>query len=468
MTISKWLRPDLTRGTPWKVLLLFTLPIFLGNLVGMAYTLSDGVFLGWQSETVLSAVGAASQLVYPATIFGLGLPVGMANFTANLFGAKDIKGVRHSYGVSILLNLFRAIALTVIVVPLVPVLMKMGKIDAGTETYQMAQTYMYVILSGLIGVFFYNFFLNFLRAISDVETQFWLLGIYTGLNILLDYLFIVVAKWGAFGAALAYVLATLLISVIGFIWIYCKYPTLRLHKEDWKLDWPFVREHLRLGLPMALQYSVLAVGCVLMQGAVDSYGTAAINGYLIGSKIDNLLCTFMVAYGYAVGVYCAQNYGAKQYKRVKDGINQSCVIMVIDVAVLILVTYLVKDAACYMFLPNPSQETIDYCRIYLYWDIAGYLGLFMIYIGRSALQGVGKPLFPFLGGVGEFAARALGALVFVVPYGVVSALGAQSMAWILAGLIDLVGCLIFIYFNPLYRKNEDRPVEDPIVKTGLQ
>jgi putative MATE family efflux protein len=450
----KLTQKDLTVGTPWKVLLLFSLPIFLGNLVQMAYVWIDGIFVGALGEAPLAAIGASANIIYPATVFAQGLPIGLGNYTSQLFGAKDENGVRRSYATSIVLNLVAGLVLTLATVLLVPAFLKAGNLTPGTDVYEYSMIYMYIMLGGLLGIFFLNFYLNFLRAIGDASMQFWIIAIYTVINIFFDWILIPVAHLGVMGSALAYVISTVLISLISMVWVYFKYPNLRLKKSDFKMEWPFIQKHLRIALPLAVQFSILAIGVMIMQGAVDSYGQAAINGYYAGSKIDNLLCTFIIAYGYSLGAYCGQNYGAKQYKRVKDGVTQSFVVWAIQTAVLMLVTFLVKDKAASFFLASPDADTVEYCRIYLYWDIAGYGLLSLIYLGRNALQGIGKPLVSFISGISEFVGRVLGSLVFVIPFGAVAALGAQSMAWMVAGIINLIGLIIYIYANPLYKKNE--------------
>lgn len=450
---------DLTVGTPWKVLLLFTIPIFLGNLIQMAYTWTDGMFVGGLGQDYLAAVGSSANIIYPATVFASGLPVGLGNFTSQLFGAKDEKGVRHSYGVSLVIVLVAGLIMTILTVFLVPTFLQVAKFEAGTAVFEYARIYMYVMLGGLLGSCFFYYFQNFLRAIGDASLQFWTIAIYTGINVLFDFLFICVGHLGVMGSALAYVVSMVLSSIVSYVWIHFKYPELRLHKEDFQYERKFIRAHLRLAVPLAAEFSILAIGVMIMQGAVDGYGTAAINGYYAGSKIDNLLCTFIIAYGYALGAYAGQNYGAKQYKRVKDGLNQAFIVWAIQTLVIMLITYLVRNQAAYFFLDNPSEATIEYCRIYLYWDIAGYGMLGLIYLGRNALTAIGKPGISFFSGILEMALRIIGALVFVIPFGATAALGAQSMAWIGAGTLNLIGLLVYITFNPLYKKNDLRPAE---------
>ena len=445
---------DLTVGTPWKVLLIFSLPIFLGSLVSMVYTWTDGVFLGQMGEENLAAAGAAANIIYPATVFAQGLPVGLGNFTSQLFGAKDEKGVRHSYGVSIIIILVAGLLMTLATLLLVPSFLQAGNIQPGSAIYDYSRIYMYIMLGGLLGAFFMYFFQSLLRAIGDSVLQFWIVAIYTGINILLDFLFIFVGRLGVMGCAIAFVISTVLISIVSYLWIYFKYPEYRLHKEDFKCDPAFVKAHLRIAVPLAAQYSILAIGVMIMQGAVDSYGTDAINGYFAGSRLDNLLCTFIFGFGYSLGAYCGQNYGAKQYKRVRDGVTQSFVVWGLSTLVVMLITFLLKDQVASFFLSNPTAKTVEYCRIYLYWDIAGYACLGLIYLGRNALSGIGKSGVSLISGITEMVLRILGSLAFAIPFGVVAALGAQSMAWIGAGLVNLVGLIIYILAKPLFKKNE--------------
>ncbi|MCI1245735.1 MAG: MATE family efflux transporter [Bacilli bacterium] len=457
---------DLTVGTPWKVLLIFSIPIFLGNLVQMAYSWGDSVFVGQLGATAFSAVGASANLIYPATIFAQGLPAGLGNFTSQLFGAKDIKAVRHSYGISILINLIVGSIMTMVTLLLVPAFLAAGGISSGTALYDYSRIYMYVMLGGLLGTFFLYFYQNFMRAIGDAVLQFVSMGVYAAVNILLDFLFIWVAHWGVMGCALAFVASTVIASIASYFLVYLKYPELHLRKDDFKYDRKFIHNHLRIGIPLALEFSILAIGVMAMQRSIDGYGTAAINGYYAGSRVDYLLCTFIIAYGYSLGAFCGQNYGAKQYKRVKDGISQSMVVLLIQSVIQIVLTFLVRDKAAFFFLANPDAETIKYCRIYLYWDMAGYLLLNMIYLGRNALSAIGKPSVSFWSGVTEMVWRFIGALVLTIPYGVVAALGAQSMAWIFAGIVNFVGFIVFVYAKPIFKKNESLVSETKIPQPG--
>jgi putative MATE family efflux protein len=453
-------REDLTVGTPWKVLLLFAVPIFIGNVIQQIYGLTDAVLVGKViGFDAFSAIGISGSVTYIATVFVSGFAAGAAAYTAQLYGAQDMKAVRHSYGVSIIINLIAGLILTLVMELLLKQLLLMVNLEEGTVDWQYAEIYSAIIFGGLVAIALYNMYLSFLRAIGDTRTPLYLLIIYSAFNILFDFLFIFVFHWGVVGAASAYVGSITLSTVIAAIWVYVKYPDLRLAKEDFKLDGNFVKEHLKLGLPLGAQFSILGIGVIAMQGAVQQYGgTQASGGYNAACKIENFLCTTINAIGASVAAFSGQNYGAKKYKRVKQGMNQAIIIMVFLSIINIIVTFLMLDVACGLFLSNPDAATVEYCKIYLIWDIVGYFSLSLIYVFRYTLQGIGKPLAPFLGGVGELIGRLLYSLVFTQFWGATAALGASGGgAWIICSLVLLVGAIIEIYRNPKFAKDEETP-----------
>lgn len=461
-SLKKLSQLDLTKGTPWQVLLIFCIPIILGNFVSQIYSIVDGIFVGKViGSTAFAAIGLCGNITYIATAIGAGIPAGTSGYTAQLYGARDYDKVRQSYATTILFCVIGGILITALMIGLTNPLLWAAALTPGTEVYDLAATYIMIIFAGLIAVFFYNMYLNFLRAIGDSKVPFFLLCIYAGCNILFDYLLIVVAKWGVVGAGLAFDLAVSAAAIAGAVWTYLKYPRLHLRRSDFRFDKPFWKEHLRMGLPMAFLFAFIGISCLIMQGAIDGFGSDAINGYSAASKVENFLCVFIGSFGSAMEAYCGQNYGAKQYERVKKGVLQGFVIILVDAVLKILISFLVKDAACDIFLSSPNDATREYCRIYLYWDMATYFFLGLIYLCRNALLGVGKVFPPLFSGIAEFTGRLLCALALVPTLGAVIALGAPGVAWILAGTLLFVWACISILFNKKYKINEPRVVPVP-------
>lgn len=206
------------------------------------------------------------------------------------------------------------------------------------------------------------------------------------------------------------------------------------------------------GLFLLIGFSVL-----IMQGGIDQFGSEAINGYSSASRLENLLCVFISSLGSALEAYCGVNYGAKQYHRLKIGLTQSVIIMGIDLLLKIGISLLVMDRAADFFLSAPSETTKAYCRMYIYWDIATYLFLGMIYVFRNALLGLGKSWPPFFSGMAEFVGRSVMSLAIVIPLGAVAAFGSPGIAWVLSGTLLMVWGIVTVYRNPKFNHDEILP-----------
>jgi putative MATE family efflux protein len=454
--MKKFFQFDLSKGTPWKVLLLFTLPILFGNFIGQIYSVFDGILIGhFINSNAFAAIGLAGSVTYFGTAIASGLPAGTSGYSAQLYGAKDAEGVRKSYAATLLIALVAGLAISLLMVALLDPLLAFAQIEKGSEVYSYARLYIFIIFIGLTGVFFYNSFLCFLRAIGDSFVPFWLLIIYAGLNIAFDALFIIVCQYGVMGAALAYDLSVALTSVIGFFWVYGKYPFLRLSPRDFHFPHHFLFQHIKMGLPMGALFGVIGLGVLMMQGAIDSYGTDCINGYSAASRMENFLCSFIGGFGSAMEAYTGQNYGAKKYKRIKQGFTQGLIILTIDAALKIIITWIVMDKACDLFLSEVNDATREYCRIYMYWDMVTYLFLGLIYLSRNVLLGLGNVWPPFISGVGEMVGRVVPAKVFTKYYGAPSALGGAGIAWVISGTLLTSWALKDVYFNPKFKADEE-------------
>lgn len=453
----------LTEGTPWKVLLLFSLPVFLGNLIQNFYGLFDGVIVGKiLGSEAFGAIGLTGYITYIGTALASGLPSGTSGFTAQLFGAKKQDDVRKSYAVTLLICLVGGFVISALMMALGHPLCHLANLQAGTTVYEDAYLYMMLIFAGITGIFLYNMYLNFLRAIGDSVVPFLLLVIYALLNMAFDYLFIAVFHWGVLGAGLAYDAAVLIAAFVGALWMYFKYPWLRLHRADFSFSKSFLGNHLRMGLPMGIEFSVIGLGCLAMQGAIDSFGSETIAGYITATKVENFLCAFVGGFGSALVAYVGQNYGAGKADRIKQGIRQGFVILLIDWALKALITWALGDRACDLFLSSGSAVTRQACWIYMCWDMLGYGFLGGIYLYRSALLGIGKVIPTFFGGVGELTGRVLLAWVFTPIFGVSAALGGSFFAWMLSALVCGICIGVFVFLNPYFLKNENSAKPTPI------
>jgi putative MATE family efflux protein len=449
---------DLSKGTPWKVILLFSLPIIFGNFLAQIYSIADGYMVGrYVSEDAFAAISLSGNIMYLGTASLTGLAAGMSGFTAQLFGAKDYQGLRKSYATSLFLGVIITLVLSLLLLGLLDPILLLAKVEVGSNVYQLSKLYLMVIFAGLIGTFLFNLYLNFLRAIGDSFVPLFLLIIYSFLNMGLDYLFIVVLRMGVLGAGLSYDIALLLSGLTGTVWVYIKYPRLHLQWKDFSFEKNFFLSHLKMGLPMAGLFLLIGFSVLIMQGGIDQFGSEAINGYSSASRLENLLCVFISSLGSALEAYCGVNYGAKQYHRLKIGVTQSVIIMGIDLLLKIGISLIVMDKAADFFLSAPSETTKAYCRMYIYWDLATYLFLGLIYVFRNALLGLGKSWPPFFSGMAEFVGRSVMSLAIVIPLGAVAAFGSPGIAWVLSGTLLMVWGIVTVYRNPKFNHDEILP-----------
>src|SRR5574344_343604 len=467
---------DLTNGTPWKVILQFLFPIFLSLCFQQVYSLTDALIVGQYLPLQFAGVSDTASLVFIVLQFAFGCTAGFSVITSNRYGEKDMKGVRKSFATSIILSFAISIFLTIIALVSVPYLLRWIKLDPAVDptTYQAAYVYIMVIYGGLICQVFYNMICSILRSVGDSLTPLLFLIISSILNIGLDFAFILLmptTDLKVAGAAIATVLAQGLSAFLCFIYTFKKYPELKLTKSDFALDWANVRDHLKQGLPLAFQFSILAIGLIMMQASVDAFdigqtladGSPAHysqDGYGAGGKLFNFLMMAYDALGTSMLSFTAQNNGAGLKSRIKKGTTQSFAIMgVIYVLVNIIgLSACINGAFLYVFLSADSiyPQTIFFGTSYFYEVLPLSFILGALFIGRNVVQGLGKPLFPFLAGVGELVARLLactflpGLINPANPTSNASFYGvalADPLAWSFACLFLIYGLVRYVYMN---------------------
>lgn len=420
--ISRISRPvNLTVGTPWKVILTYAAPIILSYFLQQLYVLTDAVICG---QVLTAEEVAGVNDTFPLTFiflqFAFGCTAGFSVITARCVGSANAKGVRRSFVTQIYLSVIISAALTVISIILLPTMLGMINVTPeNKEVYDAAYIYCLVIFIGIIAQMGYNFICGILRAYGDSVTPLIFLIISTALNVGLDILFLVTFRMGPAGAAIATVL-TQFLSVIGcFIYTFARYSDLRLRKEDWKISRSSIGLHLKQGVPLGLQFSILAVGIIVMQGAVVKFdltetgimvaGTPAQNGFGAANKLTNFLMSLMNGLGAAILGFNAQNYGKGEYARIKRGTLQALVIMLIIFAFCLAAGLLLSINGAYQYIfMSPEKitpESIKFGNIFIYVDIALFFVLGTLFITRSAVQGIGKAGYVLGAGIAELIAR---------------------------------------------------------------
>ena len=416
---------DLTQGVCWKTILIFSLPIILSYLLQQVYTISDAAIVG-QTLTAQEVAGVndTTSLVFIFLQFAFGVSAGFCVITSCSVGCRDQRGVRRSLATQILLSAALTVLLTVLALTLLdPMLAWIHITPDNPEVYRAAHTYCAVIFAGIGVQLFYNFICSFLRSLGDSVTPLLFLLFSTVLNVGLDLLFILSFHWGVAGAAVATVAAQLISTVACFIYALFRYPDIRPHREDWRVTWWDIRRHITQGVPLGLQFSVLAVGIIVMQSMVVRFdmldgvmvSNAAQNGFGAANKLSNLMMTPMNGLGAAMTSFTAQNLGAGKPDRIKRGTLQALVMMAILAVAAAGIGLLLTCSEFYLriFLSadKVTADTIRYGNALLYVDFSMYLFLGFIFAVRNCVQGIGRSEFVLGAGAAELVARIVVSLL---------------------------------------------------------
>ena len=366
----------------------------------------------------VAGVNDTAPIIYVFLQFAFGVSTGFCAVTARAVGARDSEDVRRSLATQIVLSAVLTFVLTAVALAVLnPMLAWINVTPSSPEVYKAARTYCMIIFAGIGAQLFYNFICSFLRALGDSVTPLLFLLFSTVLNVGLDLLFIVVFRWGVAGAAIATVLAQLLSTVACFVYAFRKYPEIRLSPEDWHIRRPDVVCHLVQGVPLGLQFSVLAIGIIVMQSVIVKFdmqggimvSNAAQNGFGAANKLNNLLMTPLNGLGSAMTSFTAQSYGAGDTRRIRrgtlHGMGIMAVMAVVNAGIGLLLT--IDGTYLHMFLSADkiTAETVRFGNCYLYIDMALYLFLGCIFVWRNCVQGIGRTQFVLAAGAAELVAR---------------------------------------------------------------
>lgn len=442
---------NLTTGTPWKVIAQFSLPVIGGNLFQLFYTLADTIIVGKTlGAEALAAVGATATIVYFELCFIQGFTGGFGILLGQAFGEKSEQKMRESAAASTVLSVLCTLFLTVVLCALVHPILKW--MNTPQDIYQRTYDYLFIIFLGSGATVFYNLISNMLRALGDSRTPLYFLIISSLLNVALDIIFIIPLGMGVGGAAWATVLAQLISAVLCIWYAGKKFEILRITRDIFRFRKDAVLRHIRIGFPMGFQMSVMCIGQLAMQAAVNHIGTDAIAGYTAASKVDQLAVLVDNAVGIAVANYVAQNFGARCWKRIRVGVT-SCFLMLSGLNILMGAALLLgKSLVVPMFVNNPTPEIISYSDQYLWVIVPFYLFLGALLVYRTAIQSMGNTWAPFGACIIELIARVICASFVSVYLGYKAICFASPFAWITA-LIWLLP-IYFCYELKKMRKKE--------------
>lgn len=395
---------DLTRGTPWKVIALFSVPVLIGNIFQQLYNLVDTVIVGnTLGFHALGAVGSTGALSFLVLGFCNGLTAGFAVPVARCFGAKDYDKMRHYVGLSVLWCTVISILVTAAAAAGAPGLLRLMQ----TPDTLLDDAYHYIILIflGIPCTILYNMSSGILRAVGDSKTPLYFLIFASIVNAGVDFLFIAVFHMGVQGAAFATVLSQGMAGVLCVLYILKKFPILHISGKDLKINKEMTLDMFGIGFPMAFQFSVTAIGAVILQRTVNDFGAETVSAYAAANKVENLMVQSFQTLGTSMATYCAQNLGAKDYRRIRTGVRSAFLMTLLCAGFSALLNLAAGPALIRLFVSEISEEAMRAARVYLLFMAAGYGGFALLFLYRNVLQGLGKSLFPFLGGALEFVLR---------------------------------------------------------------
>lgn len=426
----------LTEGTPWKQILLFSIPIFWGNIFQLLYSLVDTKIVGSTLGTeALAAVGSVSTLHTLMTGFLNGLTLGFSLITAMCFGADNMKRLKKSFAMTIELGVLTT---TVLVVALMFVLQPLlHLLNVPEEQFAMSYAYISVLIVGLFATVLYNLCANTLRAIGDSLTPLLFLILATVSNIGLDYLFILEFHMGVQGAAYATVLAQLISVVLCFVRIFRKFPILHLQKSDFRPEKELIVEMYKSGLSMGLMSCLVSIGTIMLQSAINTFGTTVIVAHTAARKVFEIMSLPMSVLGSAMATYCGQNYGAKRFDRIRQGIRASLLIAAIWSVAVFIICHTVEGALIRFVASTTDADVIYWGSMYLKVDMSFIIVCGVIVILRNSMQGFGDRVIPVFSSCIELAGKIIFAFVFAPMFAYWGIIWAEPVVWI-AMVIPLI------------------------------
>ncbi|OUP25634.1 MULTISPECIES: MATE family efflux transporter [Eubacteriales] len=418
---------SMTAGSPAKLILLFALPLFIGNLFQQVYNMADAFIVGRMlGVNALAAVGCTGSLTFLIIGFAQGLSAGFSILTAQRFGAGEMDGVRQSYAASLVLG--GVISLVLMAASMAGTRQLLVLLQTPPEILEDATRYLIVIFAGIPTTMLFNVVSNVLRALGDSKTPLSFLVGGCVLNILLDVLLILYTPLGVMGAGVATVIAQLLAGAACVVYIHKAFPALRLHRSDWKLSRREVLRHLQMGLPMGFQSSIIAIGSLMLQYALNSLGSTAVAAFTAANKLESLGTLPLCSFGLAMGTFVAQNYGAGKLHRIRTGVLQ-CSAMALSWSVFMGVVFLVFGRQLAILFVGRDAQVTGLSYIYLCVVAFSMWVLALLFIFRYSLQGLGQSFVPTFAGIMELVMRGVCAVCLVGPFGFTGACLANPMAW---------------------------------------
>ena len=444
---SKQKTMDLTTGHPLKQILIFSIPLVFGTIFQQFYSFADTVIVGRCLGTdALAAVGATSSLHFLILGFVQGACVGFGIPVAQSYGAKDrdemCRYLWNGTWICLLISLFLSLGSVLLTDTLLAIM------NTPEEIFFMARAYIVILFAGIPASVLYNYSASVMRAMGDSRHPFYFLLFSSVLNVILDYVLIAFFHMGVSGAAAATVFSQFVSGVLNVWWMFRRMDMIQGKKSQMKPSLPHIKRLCVVGLPMGFEYSVSAIGAVILQNSINTLGSGAVAAQTAGEKIRQMFTLPMESVGMAIATYAGQNFGAGKLKRIRQGIKQGMVIQLVYCVVIWAVLLGMNGLLVQIVLGEAQPEISAEAGRYLF--IVSCLFIFhgSLMVFRNTLQGMGYSFHAIISGVWELAGRSLGGWLAVHGAGFTAVCLANPLAWIFA----LCYCIYMVRY--FLRKNE--------------
>lgn len=434
---------EMTSGPCLPLIFNFTLPLLLGNMLQQTYSLIDAAIVGkFLGINALASVGASTSVVFLILGFcngccgGFGIPV------AQKFGARDYVSMRRLVSVSLKLAGMMSVGIALITCLLCAFILR--TMQTPENIFQDAYWYLLITFIGVPCTFFYNLLSSIIRALGDSKTPFWFLLFSTILNVLLDLLCILVFHWGVAGAAIATVFSQGVSAVLCYFYMYRKFEILRMQPADKRFRPELARQLIFVGVPMGLQFSITAIGSIMLQSANNALGTACVAAFTAAMRIKMFFLCMLESLGIAMATFCGQNYGAGKPERIWTGVKAASLMMIVYVAAVAIILWGFSEKFVLLFVDPSETDIIADAALFLHISVSFFPVLGLLCILRYSIQGAGYTKLAMFSGVSEMIARILVSVVAVPLWGFWAVCFGDPTAWVFADAF-LIPAFIYVY-----------------------
>ena len=419
---------SMTTGTPAKLIILFAFPLIIGNIFQQFYNMADTFIVGRTlGVNALAALGCTGSIIFFILGFVMGFSSGLSIITSQRFGANDMEGVKRSFATSLILSLMLSVVFTIGACIFTRPFLKL--LQTPPELIDDAYSYLIIIFGGIIASVLYNFLSNMMRALGDSKMPLYFLIFTCILNIILDYMCILIFDMGVAGAGAATIFSQVIAAILCAVYIKKKMPAFWVERRHFRITLNEIKCHIKTALPMAFQMSIIAIGTLILQSAINGLGPNAVAANTSAQKIDNIACMPLNSLGAAMATYAAQNFGAGKIDRIRKGVFQ-CVLMTIGTSIFMaILNFCFGGTLASFFIGADAPEVVAYAQTFLSINGSLYWVLGLLFVYRFTLQGLGNGTVPTVAGIMELIMRSIVGIFLVDLMGYTGACLSNPLAW---------------------------------------